>query len=159
MNYNEKCIELNELYARTRNLRNEIAKEIDGVIGMYQFHYENKRILENALVIVKEQLESAKVELIVYFESNGISGVKRDGTTLSLSHRAFPKVLDYDSLLEWVEEQDVPQGTFLDIKFNIKKLSSIIKDARVNHPGEEEDYLPPGLSFSVKDIITVRIKE
>ena len=151
-----KCKELERVYAEARRLRNEIhAIEVDE-IEAYGFLYNNKSILENALASIKEHLAVAKDGLIAYLDRQGVGGIKREGRTFSLSHRVFPKVEDFDTLALWVKEQDDPQNIYLDVKFNVKKLSSIIKDARVNHPGEEKDFLPPGLSFSVKEIITVR---
>lgn len=166
MQYAYATEELAQIYTELRKAHKKISDMQEQLRGQgvdevetYRVVYQCMKQEEGILKATKERLDTAKEGLFDYMRSQGVTAVTREGFSYSQSSRVFAKVNDYDAFLDWVTLQDEPHSEYLEQTVKKKPLTELVKEARISHPGREEEVLPDGIGFSMIEIITVREKK
>lgn len=125
-------------------------------VDVYFTIYNEVNGLKAELAALQKRRKEAEAVLIQHVRGQGYSTVKRLDQQVALSDRTYPKVENFDVLEEWVDKQDEPRSEYMEEVFRKDVLGEIIKEVRKKYPGQEAKYLPPGLTFYTKTIVSVR---
>jgi len=135
------------------------------VIDQYLESYRKQKAIEAELAAAKQVTDALKERIVSFFTSNNFDTIKRGDNSLNVSWRSFGKVVDYNTLLGWVDNQDEPRSEYLEEVFikgspkNPRGIFAMIHDAQVKslESGETvQECLPPGLEIAVVPVVTVR---
>ena len=134
-------------------------------ISEYLAAYDAQKQLEADLAALKAATDEKKEVLINQLESMGLRSVGRGDRSISLSKRSFGKVTDFDLLVKWISEQEVPRSEFMQeviIKGSTRDprgIHAMIEDAQkasLETGIPISDCLPPGLDLATISVVTVR---
>lgn len=125
---------------------------VDAYIAIYNEVQE----LKAELAALEKRRKEAQDAVVNHIRRQGYTTVKRQDKQVVLSDRTYPKVEDFDALEDWVDKQDEPRSEYMEEVFRKEILGDMIRQVRKKYPGQEAMYLPAGLSFYTKIIVTVR---
>jgi len=134
-------------------------------IQEYLEAYDTQKQIEADLAAAKQITNEAKGVLMSLLESMGINKIGRGDRTISLSKRSFGKVVDFDLLVNWISEQDVPRSEYIQeviIKGSTRDprgIHAMVEDAQkeaLDTGRSISECLPPGLELAVVPVVTVR---
>jgi len=137
------------------NLTMENLDDLDPV-DTYIVIYNEVQEVKIELAALEKRRKEAQDAVINHIRGQGYATVKRGEKQIVLSDRTYPKVEDFDVLEEWVDKQEEPRSEYMEEVFKKEVLGDMIRQVRKRYPGSESKYLPPGLSFYTKTIVTVR---
>ena len=112
--------------------------------------------LKEELAVLEKEKAEAKEEVINHLRSQGYTSVKRAGKNIVLQERTYSRVIDFDALSDWVDEQEEPRSEYMKEVFREDVFNEMVREVRRAYPGQETKYLPPGLSFYSVMVVSVR---
>ena len=135
------------------------------IINRYLDAYRKQKDLEAELAAAKQETNAIKEEIVSYFTANNFDTIKRGDSSVNVSWRSFGKVVDFDTLLGWVDRQQEPRSEYLEEVFikgsknNPRGIFAMVHDAQVEsiESGRPvQECLPPGLEVATVPVVTVR---
>ena len=125
----------------------------------YYAAYDRHEALKERRKKASKLLTKAKDALESFYAGLGVTSMTRDGRAVGVSFKRYSKVEDFDALDEYKEEQGEPESEYMDRVFRKDALKQMLDEATEEALAEGKsvhECLPPGLSFYMKTVVTVR---
>lgn len=103
---------------------------------LYQLR-EEKKILDEQLSALKEQIETVEADIIAWMEANGLEQIKDKNGTTYLKPDVYARITDEATAFAWLQENG--HGDIIKQTVHNRTLTSLVKECG-EFPGVQAHY-------------------